>query len=125
MTEREPDPAFQVRDRRGRAEDAAPAAKPTEMKAPPAGPATAHGERSLVGLFVMLASVAAAALEGVPGQGSEQPKRDLQQAAELVNVLELLREKTEGRRTSEESKVLDELIYELQLRYVQATRPPG
>jgi Domain of unknown function (DUF1844) len=127
MSESQPDPGFHVRDRRGRAEDPvsppepAPAPEPTRAKTAQAS----QGEPSLVGLFVMLASVAAAALEGVPGSGSGEMQRDLRQAADMIDVLALLREKTEGRRTPEETKVLDEVIYGLQLRYVEATRHSG
>ena len=34
-------------------------------------------------------------------------------------------EKTEGHRTHEESQVLDEVLYDLQLRYVAATKRSG
>ena len=40
-------------------------------------------------------------------------------------VLTLLREKTEGNRSTEETQVLDDLIYDLQLRYVNAAKSPG
>jgi len=96
---------------------------PPQPVSPPES--TAGGARSLVGLFIMLGSVAAAALEGMPDSGGGQAKRDLRQAAELIDVLVLLREKTEGRRTPEETKVLHEVVYGLQLRYVEATRRPG
>jgi hypothetical protein len=46
-------------------------------------------------------------------------------AAEVIDVLGLLREKTEGRRSAEETQVLEELLYDLQLRYVDATKRPG
>lgn len=82
------------------------------------------GERSLVGLFMMLASLAAAALEGVPDPVTGQVQPDPGQAAEIIDVLVLLRERTEGRRTAEETQALDEVIYELQLRYVRATTRP-
>jgi hypothetical protein len=36
-----------------------------------------------------------------------------------------LREKTESHRTAEETQVLDELVYDLQLRYVEATKQSG
>jgi len=127
MSESGPDPGFHVRDRRGRAEDpmslpeAARTPEPTKAQTPPASPR----EPTLVGLFMMLASVAAAALEEAPGAGGGQAKRDLRQAAELIDILRLLREKTDGRRTPEETKVLDEIIYGLQVRYVEATRRPG
>ena len=84
---------------------------------PQAGP---PAERSLVGLFMMLAGFALAALEGVRDPASGQGHRDPQQAAELIDTLMLLRERTEGRRTPEETRMLDELLYDLQLRYVRA-----
>jgi hypothetical protein len=74
-----------------------------------------------MGLFMMLASFAVAALEGVPDPTTGQTERDPQQAAELVDTLILLREKTEGHRTAEETQMLEGLIYDLQLRYVRAT----
>ena len=46
-------------------------------------------------------------------------------AAEVVDVLALLREKTEGRRSADETQVLDELLYDLQMRYVSAMKRPG
>jgi hypothetical protein len=52
-------------------------------------------------------------------------QRDLPMAAEVIDVLALLREKTEGHRSAEETQVLDELLYDLQLRYVSATQRPG
>jgi hypothetical protein len=51
--------------------------------------------------------------------------RDLGQAAELIDLLLLLREKTEGNRSPEETQVLEELMYDLQLRYVAATKRSG
>src|SRR5215813_4190831 len=127
MSEREPDPGFHVRDRRGRSEDPVSPPEPTPTPEPTRAtePAraqraeashgqTSHRQSSLVGLFMMLASVAAAALEGVPESAGGPVTRDLRQAADVIDILRLLREKTEGRRTPEETKVLDEVIYGLQ-----------
>jgi len=127
MNEGQSDPGFQVRDRRSRPDDAVSPPPPREVQSRSTTPegATAHGERNLIGLFMMLASAAAAAIEGVADPGTGERRRDLHHATEFVDTLTLLREKTDGRRTSEESKVLDDVIYELQRRYVQATRLPG
>jgi Domain of unknown function (DUF1844) len=125
MADPDAEEGFRVRDRRRRAEDEeVPVPEPAAP--PPASPppeATPPPERSLVGLFAMLASVALASLEGVPDPATGRTHRDPEQAAEIVDVLMLLREKTEGRRTPEESQMLDALIYDLQVRYVQAKRP--
>jgi len=127
MNDDESGTGFQVRDRRSRHDEAVSTPPPREAKTHSTASegATVQSERNLIGLFMMLASAAASAIEGVTDPGSGQRRQDLQHAAEFVETLILLRQKTEGRRTSEESKALDDLIYELQCRYVQATRLPG
>lgn len=123
---------FKVTDRRRRVDDDAPsrpAAAPSPEahqrphRAPPAEPGPV-GERSLAGLFMMLASSAVVALGDAPDPLSGQRQIDLTQAADAIDLLILLREKTEGRRSVEESQILEEVLYDLQLRYVRATKRP-
>jgi hypothetical protein len=135
MPEPESDQGFHVRDRRRGGAESEPEAAPSIIQGPstarpPQPPAPGRSvsevtpgtdERSLVGLFAMLASLAAAALEGMPDPATGQVQRDPAQAAEIIDLLLLLRERTEGRRTLEESQALDEILYELQLGYVRAT----
>ena len=85
----------------------------------------AESERSLAGLFVMLASSATMAMGDAPDPMTGQVHRDLGQAAEIIDLLVLLREKTEGNRSAEETQILDEIVYDLQLRYVAATKRGG
>lgn len=130
MTDQNPESGYRVTDRRRRPDEESSSTDqrrdPTEQRreAPreqsSSPPQTA--ERSLVGLFMMLASFALAALEGVRDPASGDLHRDPHQATELIDILILLRERTEGRRTPEESQALDELLYDLQLRYVRATK---
>lgn len=100
---------------------------PGVQQAPPpaAAPRIADADRNLAGLFVMLASSAALALGEEPDPVTGEVHLDVEQAGEMIDLLVLLREKTEGNRTPEETQVLDELIYDLQLRYVAATRRAG
>jgi hypothetical protein len=131
-----PEETFKVSDRRRRpSEDEPPAPAPpppgragevAREQAPPLG---AEAERSLVGLFMMLASSAVIALGDAPDPVTGQRHHDPAHAADAIDLLILLREKTEGNRSAEESQVLDNLLHDLQLRYVNATRrsgsPPG
>lgn len=126
MAEPDSDQGFQVRDRRHRGEEPSPSAgerreSPWGGGPPTPDPAAAAPERTLVGLFMMLASIAVTGLEGVTDPSTGRTERDPQQAAELIDTLILLREKTEGHRTAEETQMLEGLIYDLQLRYVRAT----
>jgi len=132
MAQDDSDPGFRVRDRRRRPEEER--SSPIEERrepivgrpapaAPPTGGLSGPQERSLIGLFMMLGSLALAGLEGVQDPSTGQTHHDPSQAAEVIDILMLLREKTEGHRTAEESRVLEELIYDLQVRYVRASRP--
>ena len=90
--------------------------------APPSAPSPPASDRSLVGLFMMLAQSAMMALGEAPEPGMGQPRANPQEAAALVDLLVLLREKTEGNRSPEENEVIGELIYDLQLRYINLTK---
>ena len=130
MASENPEETFKITDRRGRARDdeSAPAAPPslpppnTQRERP--GPAR-EPERDLTGLFAMLASSAAIAMGDAPDPLTGQRQRDLAHAAEAIDLLVLLREKTEGHRSATETQILEGLIYDLQLRYVEATRRAG
>jgi hypothetical protein len=45
---------------------------------------------------------------------------DLDQAKDAIDLLLLLREKTAGNRTEHESQLLEQIIYDVQMRYVRA-----
>ena len=138
MTPNEPEDTFKVTDRRHRqdADDlsrpvaSAPEPPPGAQSgaapstAPPSAPVdpTSGPDRSLAGLFMMLASSAVVALGDAPDPATSQRQMDLAQAADAIDLLLLLREKTEGNRSGEESQILEELIYDLQLRYVRVTK---
>jgi len=116
---------FKVTDRRRRldADDAPRPGAASDESRPPAPPGSGTpGERSLAGLFMMLASPAVVALGHAPDPLTGQRQTDLVQAADAIDLLVLLREKTEGHRSGDESRILDELIYDLQLRYVHVTK---
>ena len=43
----------------------------------------------------------------------------------MIDILSLLEEKTRGNLTAEERQLLDQLLYELRLRFVEATKAGG
>jgi hypothetical protein len=43
-------------------------------------------------------------------------------AREIIGILEMLKDKTEGRRTPDEDALLSELLFELRMAYVGRTR---
>jgi len=122
MAAEEPEVTFKVTDRRRRGDDE-PAPAPAPRSAPP--PAPADPGRNLVGLFMMLGGSALMALGEADPTTGQRGQPDLPMAAEVIDVLALLREKTEGHRSAEETQVLEDLLYDLQVRYVNATKRPG
>ncbi len=58
----------------------------------------------------------------IPNPLTNQQDKNLKQAKFLIDTLVLIREKTTGNLTKEESELLNSSIYELQLRYVEAVK---
>jgi len=117
---------FKVTDRRRRDNDEprrhdVPPGQAAPGQRPPA-PAAAP---TLADLFMMLATEAIVALGDAPDSTTGQPERVLPHAAEMIDILLLLRAKTEGNRTPEETQLLEDVLYDLQLRYVRATKSAG
>jgi len=71
---------------------------------------------------VSLASTAAIhfgdLVDPVSGKHAEP---NLEGAAQMIDILEMLEQKTRGNLTAEERQVLAQLLYELRLRFVEAT----
>lgn len=137
------DESFKITDRRGRAQDAArggpdagvseesgssparsPRAEPAdEPPEPPASAKRAPAGPDLQGLFVMFASSVLINLGVAEDPVSGDRHMDLDQAQDGIDMLLLLRDKTIGNRTEQESRFLEEVLYDLQIRFVRAA--PG
>ena len=74
--------------------------------------------------FVLsLASTAAIHFGDLPDPVSGQPADlNLDGAAQMIDILSLLDEKTRGNLTAEERQVLEQVLYELRMRFIEAKR---
>jgi hypothetical protein len=70
----------------------------------------------------MLASSALVNLGEATDPDTGERILDLGQAKEVIDLLSLLRLKTEGNRTEPETHLLEEILYDLQLRFVQVAK---
>ena len=77
--------------------------------------------------FVLSLSTAALQHLGVSatGDGEEKPEVNLQAAQQTIDILEMLEQKTNGNLSEEESKLLSTLLYDLRMRFVEASRGAG
>ena len=76
---------------------------------------------SFTAFVLSLASTAAIHFGDLPDPASGGPaEMKLDGAARMIEILALLDEKTRGNLTAEERQVLDQVLYELRLRFVGA-----
>jgi Domain of unknown function (DUF1844) len=77
---------------------------------------------SFTAFVISLASSAAIHFGDLPDPASGQPgEPNLEGAAQMIEILALLEQKTKGNLTAEERQVLESVLYELRLRFVEAS----
>ena len=74
--------------------------------------------------ILSLASSAMCALGAMPAPGGETMTLDLDAAHHLIDVLGMLQEKTKGNLDESEQKLLQSLLYDLRVAYVDAQKKP-
>ncbi len=83
-------------------------------------------EITFLGFVLSLASTAAVHFGDLPdpstGQGREP---DLAAARQMIDILALLEQKTRGNLTAEERQVLEQVVYELRVRFIEAQKEPS
>jgi len=80
------------------------------------------GDLSFTAFVVSLASSAAIHFGDLPDPiTGERAEVNLEGAAQMIEILALLEEKTRGNLTIEERQVLEQVLYELRLRFVEAS----
>jgi hypothetical protein len=73
------------------------------------------------GFILSLASTAAVHFGDVPNPATgRRGDADLEAAARIIELIAMLQEKTKGNLIEQEERLIDDLLYELRLRYVQA-----
>ena len=138
------EPSFKINDRRSvsdggasaaGASEAAQAAGANELDGPPSTPATAapdpeYGPGALppVDFHTFVLSLGSSALLHLgelehPEAGA--PQKDLSLAKHTIDMLAMLEQKTKGNLTPAEEKLIESLLYDLRLRYVEASKSPS
>src|SRR5215831_9791551 len=81
---------------------------------------------SFTAFVISLASTAAIHLgDLVDPMTKEKTSPNLEGAAQMIEILELLEEKTKGNLSAEERQVLEQVLYELRLRFVEVSGSGG
>jgi hypothetical protein len=123
------DKGFKVIDRRGA--DAPEAAKPGEpdvhgpgWEMRNEGPDDAPLPSDFTTFCLSLASATLIHLGESPAMESGKTEVDLPLAKQTIDVLSMLQEKTKGNLTDSEEKLITAVLYDLRMRFVDASRKP-
>lgn len=73
----------------------------------------------LTTFFLSIASAAYMGLGIAPRGPGEKADENLPLAKQNIDLLELMQSKTQGNRTSEEDRLIDQLLFELRMRFVE------
>ena len=117
--------AFKVTDRRMFTEAPSPAPAPAGEATgqPGAGSAAAPTPAIDFHTFVLsLGSSVLLHLGELERPGAEGPEVDLSMAKNTIDILGMLQDKTRGNLTPAEAKLIESLLFDLRLRYVEATK---
>jgi hypothetical protein len=102
---------------------------PTPSPQPPAGkrpsPPSAAPEVSFSQFLLSLAAEASLLLSGQALPEEVPTAEALAGARRAISVLEMLQDKTAGRRTPEEDEILESVLYQLRMAYVERAKVSG
>ena len=124
--------SFKVTDRRRveREPDPEPVAAPvTPPPGPPSDPASFPGSRGprppldFTAFVLSFASTALVQMGAAPHPETGESAGDLELARETIDLLGMLREKTRGNLTDEETKFFDAVLYDLRVQFVEFSKP--
>jgi hypothetical protein len=128
--ESKPGGGFTVTDRRSFTDEAEPRDKAPEPASPPTGAAGVTAEAPTaafppVDFHTFVLSLGSSALLHLgeienPNDGASQ--KDLPLAKHTIDILAMLEEKTKGNLSTAEERLMESLLYDLRLRYVEALK---
>lgn len=100
-------------------------AEPEGQEIPQEPPKTSQDlpqpEINFTSFLISLSSSAFIHLGDIPDPATGETNKDLSLAKQTIDLLGLLREKTQGNLLEEEEKLFDHLLYDLRMRYIKET----
>lgn len=121
----EKDKSFVVRDRRFTAQKEEEKVSPKEKREEAAKEEVAAEEGplqeiSFTNLILSLSTSALIQLGEVEDPFTQKESKNLPLAKQTIDLIGMLREKTKGNLSSEEEKFMEQILFDLRMRYVKA-----
>jgi hypothetical protein len=76
----------------------------------------------LTTFFLSISSAAFMGLGVVPSGEKQEIQVDLELARQNIDLLELISEKTKGNRTTEEDRLIEQLLFETRMRFIETQK---
>ncbi len=119
---------FIIKDKRSSQlseEEAASQKEPERAKEPEAEPQAAGEQNFQIDFSTFVLSLTSSAfyhLGDMPDPSTGKTETNLPAVQQTIDMLIMLKEKTQGNLTADEGKLLDQLVYELQMKYLEKTK---
>lgn len=107
------------------ASEAKPGANPAAGEYSAAGAHGAEPEINFVTFIVGLSTEALAALGEMPDPATGKHSRDLRAAQQLIDIIAMLGEKTRGNLDANEQSLVQAILFDLRMKYVELAKPPA
>jgi hypothetical protein len=109
------------------AQEEAAAVRRAEAEAEAAAEAAYEGSRDTItfaSFIVGLSTEALAFLGEMPNPATGERQADLKAAEQIIDIIGILREKTRGNLDSDEESLMDAILFDLRMKYVEKARSP-
>ena len=120
------EPAFKVVDRRhSSGSDGSDAAAAPAADAPGRAPAPAEDEFPAIDFSTLCLSLSTSAfihLGAMPNPDTGKVEAYLPLARQTIDTLAMLQQKTQGNLSKDEARLLEHLLYDLRLKFVEASK---
>ena len=98
---------------------AEPPTRQTQEETPPdSDEPDASESMNFASFLLSLATTGMVHLGEIPEPTTGQKMENLEAARQMIDILRILKEKTEGNLSSEESQLMENLLYELQMKFL-------
>jgi hypothetical protein len=116
-------PEIKVTDRRRVEREPEPAPAPAAAEpAPPAQPRMPQPPVDFTTFILSFASTALIQMGAAPDPETNKSDVDLELARQTIDLLGMLREKTRGNLSDEETRIFDAMLYDLRVQFVEFSK---
>lgn len=82
-------------------------------------------EIDFISFIISLATHAMAGLGVIPDPGTQKVSQNLPVAKQMIDIISMLREKTKGNLEANEITTVDNILYDLRMKYVEMRKQKG